>query len=589
MKKIFVVMLALVLTLTVAACAKKTGGPKEFKSSTEVHTGGTAQTDANLKDIMLEKVDGGIKLTFSFVSGSNVSAENEAAMTGLPQYELKFYAHPVRLVLSVNELKYWDYQLNSTLYDESGLVLGMFKLLPVNNRTNTVFYINLAKDVTYGVEEADGKLMVTLKPIEKETATVYYVVGNLFNEYQDGQLPEIAGLTPTLAKDLGGVVMISQAFADKASAESLKAQIEEEYALALGGKALRIVEIPNNTLPDYDDAADLDALSNKILIFRNNQKEKGTLIFPDARFLTWSPDGQTALFAKTNSIPQEDEIVTEQIYSVDKEGKRTLLFNYELAQIAFALYSSDGSKILLVEQINEVRLCNIYDLNTKTLTTIDESELGSAVTGCAWSEDGKSLYAMAGNEMLMVRRYDLETKEITTITTVPGIDSELFIRGNILYYLDVSDEVETVFALNLETDESTEIAKAEFFTMSPDGNYILLKNTDYDHEEGYAILDLYSTKDKTKTNVATGMMLNDYFFSVDGKKIYIIADNTEANANEYLYSVYEYDIEAKSLTKLFDSVNAVFAASNAPDEMILSTTYTKADGDYPVTYKIKTK
>lgn len=52
------------------------------------------------------------------------------------------------------------YQVNSILQDETGLIEGMLRVLPVGNRTTTDFYINLSKKVKFCVAESDGKLTV---------------------------------------------------------------------------------------------------------------------------------------------------------------------------------------------------------------------------------------------------------------------------------------------------------------------------------------------------------------------------------------------------------------------------------------------
>lgn len=574
--------LLLVVIFMFGAVSCATNVP-QGKNSTETVSGGTAQENANLKDITLSQSGTGLNIQFSFVSGSQGTTEAEGAI-GLPEYTLSFLPNPMRLLLTINDLKFWDYQKNSDLTDSTGLVQGVFKLLPVNSRTSTSLYMNLSTDVTFAVSEADGKLTVHLEKKQPDSgANKYFVAANLFYEYQEGVLPEETGLTPTLCSDGYSVIMLSQPYATSAEAEAQKTAISQNYLASLEGKGLTVIELNTRALPVYNTSLDNQSLREKPLLKRNDKTETAEPFFPEARFLCWRADGQYALFAKTNT--DDSALPTEQLYLVSTDGVKTLLFDYDLAQISFASFSPDGNRILFVEQVNEMQILTVYDLQTKKTVVADDAELGSIITGAAFSADGNSVYAMAGDDMLLLKCLDIATGAISSMTFSPGVDTGVYQAGNKLYYMDVIDETEWVVSYDMEADATANLAKADFFLMSGNGRYLLMQKATENSDNMITELSVYDLQTDTTTLIDNKLMITDYFFSLDSEKLYYIADNS-ANDETYLYSVYRYNIAENSTEKLFDAVNAVFDPANTTGKLFLCARFTSQEVDYPVTYLI---
>ena len=583
MKRFLALMLAGIMLLCLSACGKDVNTPTD---ALNVVSGGSEQESANLKDILVEKTDGGVRLVFSFVCGSEGVTAQEQAMKGLPPYTLSLTGTPYRLQLSIANLAHWDYVNNSLIEDETGLIQGgVIKVLPSESRSGaTNLYFNLSSLTNMTVAETDGKLTVELSKKDFSSAEAYYVAGNLYYEYSEGSLPEEAGLSPTLASDLTNVVMVSQAFEDITQAEALMNKIQTDFAEALAGKELRVIKLSGTELPEYYAQEDLDAINSKLVIRRGEEEETAQALFPDGVFICWSPDKSTAVFSKRSEGAAYDEMALEYLFTVDVNGVKTQLLNDEYAQIVFGAYSPDGTKLLIVEQVDEIQYCSIYDFDTHTRINLPEEDIGTYIPGIAWAPDGKSVYMMSATDiMLNLKKYDVATGETTPVSEGAGIDTSLYAFNNKLYYVDVVNETETLVSLDLSSGEQSEIAEVSMFSMSSDGRYILLQSNEADMSDGYTRLRLYDNQTGETKDIIGERIISDYFFSLDNSKVYIVSDIEE---DTFMHRVYSYDIASGSLTELFDCVNGILDAGKT-GELFVRTTYSTARGDFPVTYAVK--
>lgn len=459
MKKLIAFMLAGIMLLCLSSCGKETNNPSD---ALNVVSGGSEQESANLKDILVEKTEQGVRLVFSFVCGSEGVTAQEQAMKGLPPYTLSLTDTPYRLKLSIAALAHWDYVNNSIISDETGLIQGgVVKVLPSESRSGaTDLYFNLSSMTNMTVSEEDGRLVVDLAKKDFQASQAYYVVGNLYYEYSEGSLPEEAELTPTLATDLTNVVMISRAFGEQSEAEALMNKIKTDFSEALAGKELRVIQLEAGKLPEYYAQEDLDAINLKKVIRRDGQEETAQALFPDGAFICWSPDKSTAVFSKRSEGTSYDEMALEYLFTVDSQGVKTQLLNDEYAQIVFGAYSPDGSKLLIIEQVDEIQYCSIYDFNTHTRTNLPEEEVGTYIPGIAWAPDSQSIYMMSAVDiMLNLKKYDIASGKTSPVSEGAGIDTSLYAFDGKLYYIDVVDEAETLVSLELESGEQNEIAE----------------------------------------------------------------------------------------------------------------------------------
>ena len=582
MKKLIAFMLAGIMLLCLSSCGKETNNPSD---ALNVVSGGSEQESANLKDILVEKTEQGVRLVFSFVCGSEGVTAQEQAMKGLPPYTLSLTDTPYRLKLSIAALAHWDYVNNSIISDETGLIQGgVVKVLPSESRSGaTDLYFNLSSMTNMTVSEEDGRLVVDLAKKDFQASQAYYVVGTLYYEYSEGSLPEEAELTPTLATDLTNVVMISRAFGEQSEAEALMNKIKTDFSEALAGKELRVIQLEAGKLPEYYAQEDLDAINLKKVIRRDGQEETAQALFPDGVFICWSPDKSTAVFSKRSEGTSYDEMALEYLFTVDSQGVKTQLLNDEYAQIVFGAYSPDGSKLLIIEQVDEIQYCSIYDFNTHTRTNLPEEEVGTYISGIAWASDSQSIYMMSAVDiMLNLKKYDIASGETSPVSEGAGIDTSLYAFDGKLYYIDVVDEAETLVSLELESGEQNEIAEVGMFSMSSDGRYILLQSNEADMSDGYTKLSLYDNQTGESKELIGERIISDYFFSVNNDKVYVVSDTEE---DVFMHEIYCYDIASGSLSKLFDCVNGILDAGRE-GELLVRTTYSTSRGDFPVTYAV---
>lgn len=582
MKKLIALMLAGIMLLCLGSCGKETNNPS---GALNVVSGGSEQESANLKDIIVEKTEQGVRLVFSFVCGSEGVTAQEQAMKGLPPYTLSLTDTPYRLKLSIAALAHWDYVNNSIISDETGLIQGgVVKVLPSESRSGaTDLYFNLSSMTNMTVSEEDGRLVVDLVKKDFQASQAYYVAGNLYYEYSEGSLPEEAELTPTLATDLTNVVMISRAFGEQSEAEALMNKIKTDFSEALAGKELRVIQLEAGKLPEYYAQEDLDAINLKKVIRRDGQEETAQALFPDGVFICWSPDKSTAVFSKRSEGTSYDEMALEYLFTVDSQGVKTQLLNDEYAQIVFGAYSPDGSKLLIIEQVDEIQYCSIYDFNTHTRTNLPEEEVGTYIPGIAWAPDSQSIYMMSAVDiMLNLKKYDIASGKTSPVSEGAGIDTSLYAFDGKLYYIDVVDEAETLVSLELESGEQNEIAEVGMFSMSSDGRYILLQSNEADMSDGYTKLSLYDNQTGESKELIGERIISDYFFSVNNDKVYVVSDTEE---DVFMHEIYCYDIASGSLSKLFDCVNGILDAGRE-GELLVRTTYSTSRGDFPVTYAV---
>lgn len=583
MKKSLTLILVLLMLLGLCACGDNGSG---FMSTDRTVSGGVAQNDVNLKEISAEKADDGtVAVRFSFVNGSITATGNESSMSGVPEYSISFCENPTRLVLSLKNLSYWDFQQNGSIKDESGLVLGCFKVLPAGGRTHAQIYLNLSSAAEFKVEEADGAIIVYLHKKDSPAAESYHVVGNLFYEYQEGSLDDEAELTPTVTSDGSAVVMISRAFSDIAEAEAMKAELEQKYSILLENKQLRIVRSEGGSLPAYSDSGVINELNDKILINRGGVGESANVFFVDGRMLCVSNDGKKAVFSRKE---YSDIYESEKLFIVDNNGNAEKLTEYEITSVAFAMFSPDDKYLFYVEQIEGTMLGSIYRFSDKKLISIDEEVLGTFITGASWSDDSEYIYLMAGNDIPYLKKYSVSDGQISYVIEQECIETEIFCSGSNLYFNTVIDEKEALIKLDLKSLESEQLASCDYFTVDSTGDYILYVKP-YNEQEGRSVLSLYDIGKRKSTTVIENVMLGEYFFSKDSRKVYFAVDADSDAAGDFVQKICEYDIKSGILTELFMSIDADFAPSWDSDELIMKISYEKNGDMYPATYRIKIK
>ena len=579
MKKILSFVLVAIIIVGMCGCSAPPQQEDAFLSTDNIKSGGKEIQDVNLCNISVENKQEYIDVVFSFVIGSKLAEGTESSVQGLPEYYVSFCENPTRLVLGIKNLRYWDYQAKGPLIDSTGLVLGSFKILPAGGRDHSQIYINLSSDVTFKVTEADGKLTVSLKKQTTQNTTEYFVYGNLASEYQQGEIDDESGLTPTLSDDLTAVLMISRSFQTQQEAEEFKQKFENDYSVVLGDKSLMIYSTDDGALPQYTDSNIVNELENMILVNRNGNKEGADLFFPDGRLLCMSNDGSKAVFAR-KEVSENYEL--ETMFLVDASGTATKLIETETTSIAQAIFSPDDNYLFFVEQIEGAMLASVYSFGNKRLITVDEEQLGTFITGASWSDDSSCLYFLAGDELPELKCYDVNDNAISVISNDYFIESELYCANNKLYFNTVHDDEEALVELDLSNSKQNVVTKSDYFVLDKNGVNLLVKRAS-GTQEGKDILAIYNLESKSEQVIVQDVILGMYFFSADCTKIYYSLDSGEG---QFTQSVYCYDIAQGSNKLMFGSVKAKFYCAFDQQELFMQVSYLKNDVQYPATFKV---
>ena len=562
----------IVLTLGVFFLKKlpKTPEYDPLKYNSTIHTvlGGQIQENANVNSITLEKAENALNVNFEFVSGSVI--DENVAECGIPEYKVEFLSSPLRLKVSFLAV-YWDYMVTGMPEDETGLINGMFQMSPQKSGDNVVLYFSLTKNVEFKVVENEDKLTVSLLPEETENdETKWYIVSDLYYEYQAGQMVE-SDFTPMLCDDKISVIMISKAYE---SEDAAKEAMENLLASAFEGKKMRVVALKENELPNYSDSADTQALLSESVLSIDGAKTTLPLFYADARFLCWAPDNSGALFAK-------NENGAEKLYIADKNGTKHLLCEQEFSTVVEAVYSSDGSRIAFIEQAEEASLVTVVDVNSGKITVVNDENnpWGEFILGVQFNGNGTKLYCLSGNASYSIKTYDFATGGVTILKDNIFLESNLKYSSGYLYYCDIVNEYEAVMRISISGGDPEIIHKGSQFTLSPDGKRVAVIVEDY--ETAVCDLRVVDVETKTSETVLGDIVTSEFFFTSDSEKIFYLLETGDP---EYYYQLMRYDINTRETFTMAQCINSVVYASDKPEEIIISVIYEGENGAMPVTY-----
>ncbi len=565
-----VLVAALVVGIIVITNSDKTPeyDPNNYNDTVHTVSGGAKQESANISEISISQENDAININLKFVSGSAV--ENDVKECGIPEYTLSFLQSPLRLQINFKGITYWDYMVMGTPVDATGLINGMFQVSPYTDGGDVVLYFNLTKSAQFKVQENGNTLTVSFLAKEQDQTEKWYLISDLYYEYQIGEMPE-CGFTPMLCNDNISIIMISQAYS---SQEEASKAMDQLLTSTLEGVKVRIISLNQGQLPPYTDSADAQALLSESVLSVNGAKTTLPLFYADARFLCWIPDGSGAVFAKT-----EDGV--EKLYTADKNGTKHIFVDQGFSTVIKAGYSQDGSRLAFVEQAEETSLVTVVDVKSGKINVIgqEENSWGDIIMDVQLNENGTKLYCLSGNSTYSIKCYDFATSEITTVADNILLESDLGYKDGYLYYCDIVNEYEAVVRRNVSGGEVELIHKGSQFTLSPDGKKIAVISEEYET----AVCDLIIVDIETKSSeiVLGDIVTSEFFFTSSGKSMFYILETGDP---EYYYQLMRYDIATKGTTTMAQCINGVFYPSDKDNEIIISVIYSNDTGEHPVTY-----
>ena len=335
----FVRIIAIVLVAALlSGCASSNSQETAMQSA----SGGSAITaeNINLKDINIAANADETVVTLSLINGSRNSDIPETKLLGLPEYSVVQLSSPYRIMITLQNIIYWDYfQKGSWAY--SDFLLSLFQEAPAAN-DSLIIYLQLSGPAEFTTEESEGDLTIRLKPTEAEIGSKYYCVSNSFNEHQEGTWPEVIDMTPVLCSDHTNKLLISQPFDTMEEAESYRDSINAELQSALPGNSLSVIELAAGALPDYSDI-DYSAAERKSVIMKDGEAASTPLLLQNGRYLATSPDGRIAFSRSYRSeaptVQQDEYLNSEKLWMLDTNG-RVLSVDTEDSSMIFYMIDS---------------------------------------------------------------------------------------------------------------------------------------------------------------------------------------------------------------------------------------------------------
>ena len=566
------VALILVLAVIISSIMIFTSGGKynknKYNNTTVTTEGGSKQKDANLNEISLTEDNGAININLHFISGSSLE---ETTPCKVPEYKVEFLEAPLRLQITLKDMVYWDYMVQGVPDDETFLINGMFQMSPYNNNTDTTLYFSLSKSVKFKVLEQDNLLTISLKPDKKDKQEDgWYLACDMYYEYQTGEKTDY-GFTPVLCSDKISVIMMSQRFKNENQAKNERDKL---LTSSLEGVEIRLISLKAGELPTYSESSSTHALLGESILSIDGAKTTLPLFYSDARFLAWNPDGSGALFAKT-------EDGQEKLYIADKNGARHLLTETGFSTVIKPFFSSDGTRLVFVDQSENTTVVTAIDVQSGKVTVINKEEnaFGEIIMGVALNETGTKLYCLSGSEAYSIKVYDFATDKITTLKDNILLESDLYYHNGYLYYCDVVDEYEAVVRLNITSGQQELLHKGAQFTISPDGTKLALIVEHY--ETAVCDLRVVDLENNAWDTVMEDVVTTEFFFGFDSKQLYF---TVETGDDEFYYQIMCYDVEKMKCVSKAQAINSVFFPSNKPNEIIISVMFNDETGSHHATY-----
>ncbi len=543
LKKTTLALIIVILLLLSASCAAGTD---------HATTGGVEKPaeNINLKDINISVQEGETSVTLSLLSGSRVAGYPESTLTQAPVYEITETAQPYRLKIKLEDISFWDYEIKSS-WDMSGLVAGLFKEVPANDKS-LIVYLQLSQSVEYTVEESEGSLTVRMKPGTHLESPAYYCVTNAFFEHQEGKWPADIDMSPVLCSDQKNVMMISQPFASGAAAESFRQQTADKLAQSLPGKSVSVIQLAEGAMPDYISDIDYSAAEQRSVLLSDGQLLDTPLLVQNGRFLAVSSQGSVAFsrayLPSVPSMAQDEYLLSETLWTLESNGRLKNVDTPEFFYIDKAAYSFDGRYLALLDVSIENRVLYVYDFANGKLINMGEEGFGSQTTSFAWSDTQNALYAMSGyNAMqLMVCTFLEDGRfQMSAVEEYAGSEGSVAVSGNRVFFAD------SVTAQVYEAGETRrQLTTGVDIKISPDGKKLLVLETKTGQDEQVITsLKLCDVESGSITPIASSGEIIDFCF-VQNNLVYYTDASLAQTVQGYECGLYSYDVDTGAAPQL---------------------------------------
>ena len=585
------IVLLLLFAIVAVSCAPFTSSEESlvFNDSTKTISGGDRNLNGeiNLKDISVQVKDDAATLTFSFVKGSRLVDSAESAISRTPRYTVKILENPRRMQISLYGVDFWDYSTQN-LWNSVNLIYGSFDQIPFGETPYTI-YFQLASNVEYAVQEKDSQLIIQLKPVAEEGSEQYYVTLNAFDQFEEGQIHDDLGLTPTLCEGNTNVALISSGFDREADAQALLERVNEEIAAVMPAKQAYIQQLTPDQLPKFDMTADTEPIDTRAVLNVDGKPVMLEALMQNASYLTSAPDGSMLFIRKMR--PDEtidvEQVTTDTLWLMEPTGKKTQLqLDQSFYSIKDAAYSPDGRYLAILDVTDTQSLLYIWDTKSQKLTNAGEEGFGNITSSFCWSDTKNIIYAMTGYQSLQLMQMDLTTEEwkINSIEEQPGAESDIDFAGGKLYFVDLEASPEgIIYAVDIASGQRSEFTKGIYFQISPDKKTMAVRRYRPTEEEWMPV-DVVSINlaDGEEQLILSNTFIEQMTFLKDGSLLYLTYGG---KGEEFPYILGEWNV-SQGTYREYAQITSPYVEADTVNRSLFIVDHIELEDNYvPITYK----
>ena len=539
--------LCLLLVLLLSACAKPQQAQTEavlpgYIGAGETVFGGSAEGvgDLNLKGLTIsaEAVEGVTEtvLSLRFVSGSRMSGgAAEAEGSGVPVYSVYTLDAPARLIVSFDNLAYWDY--SHALEWNDPLLLGTFQYsLFENPRVNICF--QLSGPVNLKTSEEGDTLTIRLRPKAASERSQYFVTMQAFDAYCAGNVSAEIDASPTLASDLDNKLLISPPFTSEADAKTYLENAKLNYP-QIPEEHYAVISLGAAQLPEFNATLNyLAAMETPAVRLSDGTELTLPALAPDGLYLCDLPNNEGFLCSK--ELPAAaGEASYQQLYLVKPDGQSTLAMSFEFFAIEKAQYSPDGRKLAVLERASDSTHLYVFDADTyELLNDLSEMGFGGNTSTFIWNSLGTTIYAITGVSGIELHQFDYSIPDEASRHSL--VDRNSVDEGSLgfydgeLYFAHATMEGGSMlYRIKPEGGVRKPFRSGSRFIISSDARYMAIveSNEGTTAAQGSA-LTLYDTATGNTSTITDAFYPYDALFSKDCTRLYYIESRISGGQTE---------------------------------------------------------
>lgn len=539
--------LCLLLVLLLSACAKPQPAQTEtvlpgYMSAGVTAFGGSAQGvgDLNLKQLStsaetVENVTETV-LTLRFVTGSRMSGSTaETEGNGVPVYSVYTLDAPARLIVSFDNLAYWDYQ--RALEWSDPLLLGSFQYSLFESPRVTICF-QLSSPVNFKAEEDGDTLTIRLRPKAAKEQPQYFVTMQAFDAYCAGNVSAEIDAAPTFASDLSNKLLISPPFETEADAKAYLENCKLNYP-QIPQAHYAVLSLGAAQLPAFNATLDyLTAIETPAIRLADGTEQTLPTLAPDGLYLCDLPNNEGFLCSK--ELPAEaGEAPYQQLYIVRPDGQSTLAMSFEFAAIEKAQYSPDGRKLAVLERGSDSTHLYVFDADTyELLNDLSEMGFGGNTSTFIWNSLGTTIYAITGVSGIELHQFDYsipdEASRHSLVDRNSVDESSLGFYDGELYFAHATMEGGSMlYRIKPEGGVRKPFRSGSRFVISSDARYMaIVESNEGTTAAAGSALTLYETATGNTTTITDAFYPYDALFSKDCTRLYYIESRISGGQTE---------------------------------------------------------